>query len=149
MRCYRIFTKEFTNYSILSKIPSLALTPLASHPFTPLVCPKSPENHGYTSPLISSFFRIFSYYSSFFRIESRASLGPRRIKASSSFKTYVPVKINSANPIIVARAGDRTMDFKIPMAQLIAKRFGKRRKPCNYADVDSSSFSKTKPFNQI
>jgi len=143
MRCYRIFTKEFTNYSILSKISSLARTPLASHPFTPLVCPKSPENHGYTSPLISSFFRIFSYYSSFFRIESRASLGPRRINR------IVPVKINSANPIIVARAGDRTMDFKIPMAQLIAKRFGKRRKPCNYADVDSSSFSKTKPFNQI
>lgn len=143
MRCYRIFTKEFTNYSILSKISSLAHPPLASHPFTPLVCPKSPENHGYTSPLISSFFRIFSYYSSFFRIESRASLGPRRINR------IVPVKINSANPIIVARAGDRTMDFKIPMAQLIAKRFGKRRKPCNYADVDSSSFSKTKPFNQI
>ncbi len=143
MRCYRIFTKEFTNYSILSKISSLARTPLASHRFTPLVCPKSPENHGYTSPLISSFFRIFSYYSSFFRIESRASLGPRRINR------IVPVKINSANPIIVARAGDRTMDFKIPMAQLIAKRFGKRRKPCNYADVDSSSFSKTKPFNQI
>jgi hypothetical protein len=71
------------------------------------------------------------------------------VVAAGSINRIVPIKINSANPVMVVRAGERTMDFEIPMAQSIAERFGKRRYPWNCADANSGSLRKTSCFNQI
>jgi hypothetical protein len=40
------------------------------------------------------------------------------VEATGSISRIVPMKIRSANPIKTIRAGDRTMDFDIPMDQI-------------------------------